>query len=120
MNINIKATGFELTEAIRDYVNTKLGSVEKVIKNPDSAYMYVEVGKESDHHQKGDVYKAEVKVDTAGQSFYAVEHESDLYAAIDEVKDEILEKIKGDKDKQISRVRRGGRMVKDFIKGFLK
>ena len=120
MNINIKGTGIELTDAIRDYVHDKLEAVKKVLRDPEAAFVYVEVGKESQHHSKGEVFKAEFEVKDGGKSYYSVVVAEDLYAAIDEVKDQIVEEIKSKKDKEHSRIRRGGRQIKDFIKGFWK
>ena len=72
MNIDIKGTHMELTEAIRDYVENKLGSISKIISGDSDPYMRVEVGKDSDHHNKGDVFKAEAELKVAGMTHYAV------------------------------------------------
>ncbi len=117
MNINIKGTHIELTDAIRNYVHEKLGAIQKVISRVDEAFAQVEVGKESMHHAKGDVFRAEINVQADGKSFYAVVIKDDLYAAIDELKDEIQEKIKSSKQKSRSLFRRGAARVKNMIKG---
>ncbi len=117
MNINIKGTHIELTPAITNYVRDKLQMLEKVIEDPESAFAHAEVGKENMHHAKGDVFKAEVNLKSKGKTYYAVVVKDDLYAAIDEVKDEIMEEIKAKKDRDRSRLRRGAGHVKNFIKG---
>jgi putative sigma-54 modulation protein len=118
MNINIKGTNIELTEAISNYVHTKLDPIKKLLNDVEGTFVHVEVGKESQHHLKGDVFKAEVNLRSQGKTYYAVVTKDDLYAAIDEVRDEIAEKIKSQKDRAHSRFRRGARQVKDFVKGF--
>ncbi|KKW14940.1 MAG: hypothetical protein UY54_C0010G0013 [Parcubacteria group bacterium GW2011_GWA2_50_10b] len=89
MKINIKATGIELTPAIAGYVQKKISAIEKYL--PAGAVdlvAQVEVGKSTQHHKSGEVFKAEVHLVGAGLDLYAVSEQSDLYAAIDLVKDE--------------------------------
>lgn len=117
MKINIKATGIELTPAISDYVHKKLAALEKFVSNVD-AVAQVEVGRTTQHHKTGDVFKAEVHVRGAGLDLYAVSEHSDLYAAIDLVKDEITHNALQEKGKRESLTRRSARRVKDVMKGF--
>lgn len=117
MNINIKATSMELTDAVKDYVHDKLDGVKKVLHHHESAFVQVEVGRDSNHHAKGDVFRAEVDIKCEGNTFYATAVAEDLYAAIDKVRDEILEKVRSHKDKDHSKLVRGGRKIKNLIKG---
>ncbi|MCR4279478.1 MAG: ribosome-associated translation inhibitor RaiA [Candidatus Zambryskibacteria bacterium] len=116
MKINIKATAIELTPAITDYVHNKLSALEKYVTNVDTVAQ-VEVGKTTQHHKTGEIYKAEVHITGAGVDLYAVTEAHDLYAAIDMVKDEIVRNTTELKSKRESLSRRGGRMVKDMMKG---
>jgi ribosomal subunit interface protein len=115
MKINIKATAIELTPAITKYVEKKIGSLDKYIRNED-AVAQVEVGRTTQHHNKGDVFKAEVHVTGAGLDVYAAVEKEDLYVGIDAVKDEIVRNVLGKKEKE-TMARRGARYVKDVIKG---
>ena len=54
MNINIKATNIDLTSEIRDYLNKRLSSLEKLLPTDKETNIFVELGKESNHHQNGD------------------------------------------------------------------
>ena len=77
----------------------------------------VELGKTSAHHKSGDVFKAEINITTAGSNqFYAVAEESDLYAAIDVVRDEIERTIVSRKEKRETLFRRGAAKFKNIIK----
>ncbi len=115
---NIKASQMELTPAIADYVNKRVGMLEKIVSPDDtSAYASVEVGKSTKHHSQGDYFFAEINVHIAGKDFRAVAEKDDLYAAIDEVKDEIIREITGYKNKRRTLVRRGGAVIKNVLKG---
>ncbi|MCC7469722.1 MAG: ribosome-associated translation inhibitor RaiA [Bacteroidetes bacterium] len=116
MQINIKATNMELTEAIRGYVNEKIGSLDRFFD--ESAFAYVEVGRESNHHQKGeDVFIAEVNIAFSGSNFFSRVRNADLYAAIDEVKEELHREISKNKDRKQTLFVRGARSLKKRIKG---
>lgn len=117
MKLNIKATNIELTPAISAYVEKKLSGVAKFLGETDSVAR-VEVGKVSQHHKSGDIFKAEVHITGGGADHYAVSEQSDLYAAIDTVKDELARTMSHDKGKRFARARRGARMVKDMMRGF--
>jgi putative sigma-54 modulation protein len=118
MNINIKTTGIELTDAISDYVYKKIGSIEKYInKNSADIVVQVEVGKSTQHHKSGEFFRAEVHVTGDGLDLYAVEETEDLYASIDKVKDSITREIRRSKNKRFALVRRGEQMAKNMMKG---
>jgi len=117
MNINIKATQIELSDEIRGRVDKALESISKVLDaSGDQLVGQVEVGKISNHHQSGDIFKAEMNLQSKGEVFYAVSEKSDLSAALEDVKDTIVADIKKAKGKQQSMLRRGGNKAKTFIK----
>ncbi len=118
MNKNIKATNIELTPAISDYIEKKFSAFDRFVNDTQGgAHCDVEVGKTTRHHRQGDVFRAEVNLRVSGQGFYAVSEKDDLYAAIDEVKDEIVRQITGHKDKSTTLMRRGAYKVKNMLKG---
>jgi putative sigma-54 modulation protein len=118
MRTQIKATNIELTLAIQDYVDKKLASLEKFFGPQDDPLIVVEVGKTTKHHRSGDVFRAEVKVRVSGKDYYAFVERDDLYASIDEVKDEIIREITGSKSKTRALIRRGGAKLKSLLKRF--
>ena len=118
MKINIKATNIELTPEVSAYVEKKISSVEKYIQAASEAVAQVEVGKSTNHHKTGDIFRAEVHIIGAGLDLYAVYEQADLYAAIDFVKDEIIENALHQKERKQTLTRRGAQMMKNMLKGF--
>ena len=116
MTTNIKATNMELTGAISDYINKRLSSIEKFV-NSEVVTAHVEVGKTTNHHKQGDVFKAEFDLDISGVKFYTVSEKDDLYAAIDEAKQEIVRQITNSKDRKQTLYKRGATSVKKMLKG---
>ncbi|MCL4406045.1 MAG: ribosome-associated translation inhibitor RaiA [Patescibacteria group bacterium] len=97
MNINLKASGFELTPAIRDTATAKLGAVERLLAKFDDngeIELDFEVSKTTRHHQKGDVFRAEANLDLPKKLIRAEATEEDLTAAIDKVKEILSEAVK--------------------------
>jgi ribosomal subunit interface protein len=117
INTNIKATNMELTGAINDYVNKRLDGIKKFIKKDDKGMIYVEVGKTTNHHKQGDVFRAEFNMELSGLKFYAFSEKEDLYAAIDDARGEIVRQITSKKDKRKTLFKRGATSVKKMLKG---
>jgi len=104
MQIDIKGTNMELTEAIKDYINEKIGSLDKFFDQILEAR--VEVGITNKHHQKGNIFRAEVNLEVPQKQIIRAEAErEDLYMAINEVKDELQGQLKKYKEKMRSNVR---------------
>ena len=118
MTINIKTKNIELSSAIRSYVEEKIGSVKKHIHdlNGDAVLADVEVGKTTDHHNKGELFRAEVNLEVGGKLYRAEATVDDLYAAIDDVKDELIREVRTSSERKETLFRRGGRAIKNFLK----
>lgn len=115
--MNIKATGIELTPDILAYAEKRLSKVDKYISASDPV-MALEIGRVTQHHRQGEVFRAEVRIVGGGADYYAAKEANDLRAAIDEVKDEIIQEVNKDKGRRTTLMRRGGRMVKDMVREF--
>ncbi len=106
----------ELTGAINDYVNKRLGTIEKFRKDGEITG-HVEIGKTTNHHKQGDVFKAEFDINMNGEKFFAMSEKSDLYSAIDDAKEEITQKISNNKDRKKTLFKRGAASIKKMLKG---
>lgn len=118
ININIKSTGLDLTDAIRNYVNEKISMLEKVIDSDKQAQIDVEVGRTTEHHHSGDVYRCEINVTIDGDFTRAVAKQEDLYAAIDVAKDDIAEQLREKKNRKTSDTRKEQRSFKRMLRRF--
>lgn len=97
MTITIRGTGIELTPAIREYAEKKVQTLTKFFDTILKAD--IDVGVRSHHHQKGDIYYAEVNLHVPGQVLRVEKDEISLYKAIDKVKDHLKLELKGLKAK---------------------
>lgn len=118
MRIKIKTTNMELTSAISNYVEEKLAGIEKfaVSHKNEEPLIEVELGKINNHHHSGDVFRAETNLRLRGKYFRAVSEGEDLYAAIDDMRDELVRELTSYKDKARTLFRRGAGMIKNLLR----
>ncbi len=118
MKHNIKMTNDSLTPAITEYVEKILSHLDKFIRPEDleTVMCYVDMGKTTNHHKTGDIFKAEFTVHIGGKSLRATSEKEDLYSAIDSVNDEMENEIKSYKEKKTSFIRKGGAKIKQILK----
>jgi len=90
MIINIKYTNLDSTPAIEEYINQKIGALEKFVEALDKKGVVktrVEIARTTQHHQKGEVYHAECNLELPGKLLRAESENWDIRLAIDEIKD---------------------------------
>jgi ribosomal subunit interface protein len=86
MTLNIKHRQVELTEAITSYVHEKMQILTKSANAIQ--HMDVEVGKTTAHHKNGNVFMCKAVFTLLDGEVVRVDREaSDLYKAIDKVRD---------------------------------
>lgn len=118
MSINIKATNIELTEAIENHVKKQLKKIEKLLLNSDAIFK-IEVGRTTNHHNKGDVYRAEIDISGGEEKYYASSEHSDLYTAFNLTREQILKEVMRTRGRKQTLFLRGATSIKKRIKGIL-
>ncbi len=119
MNIIIKGSHLEITNSIQEYLTKRVKNLEKFLDA--NAKVEADLGKTSNHHKQGDIFRAELNITNRGDQTRVVAEREDLYAAIDAVKDEADEVLSSKKDKKQSLFRRGALQIKKmFRKGELE
>mgnify|MGYP003974338663 CR=1 FL=1 len=110
----IKGTNMDLTEAIKQYVEDKIATMEKLVEDFEpTVEVKVEVGKTSNRQNKGDVFRAEIQMHVPGADFRAEETGENLYAAIDSVKSQMKRQITDYKRKLSDRSQKAVRPGKE-------
>lgn len=114
----IKATNTTLTPAITSYVENKLskGVLGKFSGHSKILDVSVDIGKTTEHHNNGEIFRAEINVQVKGKILRAVSDKEDLYSAIDDVHDEIVEVLKEAKEKKDALWKRGARSIKKMLR----
>lgn len=128
MKIINSAKNLELTDAIENFIDEKIGSIKKFIDvlkedvpqakghtGKTLAEVFVEVEKETSHHNKGQIFSCKLEVRLPGKSLVAKSQSDDLYKAIVEAKKELKMEIEKYKFKNIDKNRRQQRKLKGEI-----
>lgn len=131
MKIVIRTKNINLTEALRNFVQKEIESLEKFaeILQAESKYFngflgkgkprveaWLELTRETQHHRKGDIFRAECQMRLPGRSIRAEALSEDLKTAIIEVKDKLQRALKEYKEKKIAKTKRGTRAFKKDLK----
>ena len=127
MKIIIKATNIKLTRSLRDFIEEKIGGLEKFLEDiltkidvfdgkKPRAECFIEIGKPSRHHRKGNVFYAEAQIPLPGKGVRSEAEREDLREAICEVKDELQRLLKKYKARQAAQQERQLRKTKKDIK----
>lgn len=115
METRIKTTDYTLTPEVASYLDEKLGMIAKLVTDP-SAHCDVEIGRAVGHSQQGDIWKAEITLTFSGERLRAMATEESINAAIDIVKDEMMQQLRKTKGKSSSLSRRAGLKVKEWLR----
>lgn len=91
MNLNITGHHVEVTQAIREYVITKLDRVIRHFDNVTSVNVILSVEKLDQ--------KAEVTLHVRGKDLFVESHDADMYAAIDSMADKLDRQVQKYKQK---------------------
>lgn len=115
----IKSKNIIITEELENYINKKIDSLNKLIKSQKEEEerktlnkIIVEVERETRHHEKGSIFKAEMILDLPGKTLCVKSVSENLNRSILKAKQELEEDIKRHKRKIVSLKRRKERALK--------
>jgi len=121
MRIIIKTKNLKLTTDLQEFVEEKIEGLKRFtkilqkkdssVKGRDPVEFFVEIEKETKHHRKGDIFRAEARVHLPGKTLVAISERDDLKLAIVEVKDELQQEIKKYKLKKTELIIRKQRKI---------
>lgn len=116
MKIDITGIGIELTPALKEYIEERIGGLSHIIGTEGSpATALVEVGRSTRHHEHGQVMFARVNVHLGGKIIRAEAETQDVRAAVDETRQELHNEILKFKGKRKTLFRRGARSIKKLL-----
>lgn len=106
MKTKIKATNIKFTSYLEKLVKGKMSDIAKLLRGDKVIIAEIEIGLNSKHHQKGDIYRSEIQIEIPGKLFRAVSEKEDFRSSLTDAKDEIEKQIRRHKDKKVSGKRR--------------
>ena len=110
MKFNIHGKKLDVTESIKNYIEEKIGRLDKYFENPNNITATVLI------KLRGNEQVVEATINANKFVLRAEESHKDLYASIDKVSDKIERQIRKNKTRMCKRVNKD--FVKDFILDF--
>ena len=102
MHITVKTKNLDLTPALQEWVDEKIGSLDVLLgkyENQGAVLCEVEVSRTTMHHNKGEVFHAEVNLHLPNKLLRAGVEHADIRTALDIVRDMLHRDIEKYKEK---------------------
>ena len=106
MQLNLTGHHVDLTDPMRDYVNTKMERLERHFDHVTDVHVVLSVEKTR--------HKAEATMNVSGGKLFADSVKEDMYAAIDGLVDKLDRQVKKHKEKLTDHHRSEGSISKDL------
>jgi len=131
MKIIIRTKNIQLNQALKDFINEKINSLEKFLKILQNKEKYfnrffgkgkpkieawVEIERTTLHHKKGPVFRAECQLRFPGKSIRAEVVSEGLRTAINKVKSKLQREFKQYSERSLSLTKRKERVSKKIIR----
>lgn len=116
MQINFKGTNYELPATISALAKRKVEGLMKYLgKDKEHARAYVDLGKETEAHQNGAIWRADINFDVGGMRFYAKAVEESIEKAIDRSVNELAKELQTARKRRQGLPRKGGGIIKSLM-----
>lgn len=115
--IKIRGTNLEVTDEIKDYLYDRLEDVDRFLANTaGTKEAEVELERTTEHHESGNIFRAEIMIDLKGEVLRAESEKEDIHTAIDDIKEEISRLVKKYKEKKQTKDRDKSRWFKKILR----
>lgn len=112
MEVEMQARHLELNESVRDYVNRKVGRLDRYLQNIKAIRVDLDHGI---RRTRGEIYTAQITTWVDGTILRAEEMDHDLFAAIDMASDKLHRQIERYKGKRLDRWHEHTRLVPEEL-----
>lgn len=118
MNVRVKATNYEMTEATSNYIDERITALQKLLGSDESqSRCEVEVGVDAGGQRHGDnMYFAEFHIIYPGGSVRATNHSQSINGAIDDAREEVARQLRRERKLHIRMWRKSGAAFKRLIR----
>jgi len=114
MNIHYQMTNIEMTDAIAEYMEKRLSTLDKFFTAPEA---HVHLSKNPPTQKNGEgLYGVHLKIQDEGKEYLADHSSYDLYAAIDNIKDDMQRVVRKTKTTEDSLFKKGARKIKNMLR----
>lgn len=116
-NLKVHFTDIMDEQDAQAYAEKRLTPLEKFVKHDQESIKWNLRLSRNEHGKTAHSFTAEASLSSPMKNFGAQAEAESLYAAIDELKDELQKKMSRFKSKRISLLKKGGREMKRLLRG---
>ncbi|MGC9031265.1 MAG: ribosome hibernation-promoting factor, HPF/YfiA family [Minisyncoccia bacterium] len=100
MKVTLKGTNINLTEELKKFIENEIEKIKKIVgKVSERAEFFIEIGRQSKHHKKGDVFYSEIQTELPKKILRAASTKKTLKEAIKTAKEKIERQIEKYKER---------------------
>ena len=117
----VHAEDKEVSSKAIDLAERKIRHLKKYLgKTQDElgVQVYIELGKTTEAHQNGPIWRAQINMDAPGEQFHAYAVAERIEVAITTAVAEIEQELRKRKAQRKNMIRRGGTALKSMMRGF--
>ncbi len=117
MNITTKTPNYEASEKALAFAKDRFGSVARLLGNDESAALLeIELGRSTEHHKSGQIYRAEANLEAGGKLYRAVAEGDAIEKAIDKAAGELSREVKKARGRTKRLIRGAGAQMKSWLR----
>lgn len=118
MVVRVTGLDYEVSQDDRAYLDERLASIDRALgQEADRAVYEAEIGKIDTHAHSGTIWKATIAVTYGKEHSFAEATGETVRAAIDAVKDELLNAIRKQRSLHRRLLRKGSQVIKRLVRG---
>lgn len=116
MLINFKVDNIELTDEVRAYAQEKVKMLSKLLAEVADEDISYDIKLGKGKQQSGAVYRADITLHAGATRLHAVGHGESSNAAVDEAKDDLERRMRREKTKDLTLLRKGSKIIKKMLR----
>lgn len=116
MLVNFKASNVDLTDDVRQYAESKVDMLSKLLAGVEDENVSYDIELSKGKQNSGETYRADITVHAGSTRLHAVGHGESLNAAVDGAKDDLERRMRREKGKDMTLMRRGKQAIKSMLR----
>lgn len=114
--IRTKATNIDITPKLEALLEQKFAPLGRLIDERANTFCEVELERETEHHQSGKIFRAEINLTVNGKLHRAEATEEQIEQAIDTIRNELRNELQHAYGKRQSMWKKGRQAIKDMLR----
>ena len=116
MHITITTNQIEIKNKTRNLIEKKINKISKHISDEEDLHSDIELSKETNHHNKGQIYRTEINLRLSGKIFRTEAKGKSIESSFMSALKELEREVSGKTEKEITLFKKGARKIKQILR----